>query len=473
MNRLHFPKAAMLPVLAISALAIAGCSDDDDDDNDVNLGSGSEIRVLHAVSDAPEVNVFVGELEALSEVDFRDGSGFIDLDPGTYDIRVEAIVPGGNIDIIDESPTFELDTRTTIIAIGDVTDGSVGPLLVENPTEDVGAGNARLQITHASPEAPAVYAALISPGFPVDQADFLGPLSFTESTDGIEVPAGDYQVLVAVGSPPFSDSDVVFDSGEIPLPEGADLQVVAVTSTVPTQDPDGGSPISLVALNGDGSGDIFDALTGSDLRVVHNSPGAPAVDVIVDVADTPANENLEIVSDLTFGNFAGFLEPAVAPVAYDVSVVLSESPSTEALNFTADLEAGEAYTVIANDVVSNITEVILVDDNRRVATETKVRIFHGSPTAGTVDVYVIPSSAGLTPADTDPTIADFEFGTDTGFLSLIPDSYDVYVTGPGSDVPAISALGLPLEANGIYTAIARDPLMMGGPLGLILLDDFE
>lgn len=464
----------LIPLMFLAAF-ISACSDDDDDDNDGSIaGPGSEsaeLRVLHAVSDAPRVNVFVDGDEVLSGVDFRIGSAFLGLNSGTYDIRVDAIVPGGDLTIIDESPTLEADSRTTILAVGDVSEGTVSPLVVSNPTEPVGAGNARLQVTHASPEAPAVYLAVTSFEFPVDQAEFLGPLSFTESTEGIEVPAGDYQVRVAVGSPPFDDNDIVFDSGEIALPDGADLQAVAVTSTVPSQAAPSGSPISIVLLDGSGAADLFDVQTGADLRVVHNSVGAPAVNVIVDVVDTPADEALEIVTGLTYGNVAGYLEPAVAGVAYDVSVVLTASPSTEALSFTADLMPGMAYTAIANDVVANITELVLVDDNRRVATEAKLRLVHGSPSAGIVDIYVLPSSANLLPADTDPQIPNVAFGTETGFVSLAPDTYDIYVTGAGGDVPAISVIGLQLDASGIYTAIARDPEVPSDPLTLTALDD--
>jgi hypothetical protein len=353
----------------------------------------------------------------------------------------------------------------------------VAPLVVANPVDPVGAGNVRLQVTHASPEAPPVCLAVSAPDAPIDQVPLLGPLSFTNSTDGIELPAGDYQVRVGVGSADacpasYTDEDIVFDTGRIPLPEGADLQVVAVTSTVPSQN-DVGSPISLVVLDGAGSGDIFDVNTGADLRVVHNSLGAPPVDVIVDVVDTPEDENLKIFTNVSFGEFQGYLVPAVAPVAYSVDVVAAANNNVVALNFTADLMAGVAYTAIANNVFAEIEEWVLVDDNRRVATEAKVRLVHGSSMAGPVDIYVIPSDSGDTPATTDPAFSGVVFGTETGFVSLPEGTYDVFVTGAGSSVPAISAPGLTFSNSGIYTAIARDPAMMGEGLGLILLDDFN
>ena len=467
--------AATVAVVLLPAMFIVACDSDDSVEGFGAAAFGSDVRILHAVADAPLVNVYVNDNLVLGGVDFRVASGFLRLAAGSADIRVEAILPGGGLDVID-ADNFPLPAgaKRTVIAVGTTAPLAIEPLVVVNPAGDVTAGNARLQVTHAAAGVGEVYLAVTSPGFPIDQADYLGPIDFKDSTtsNGIEVPAGQYQVRVLVGtpSPSFSDSDVVFDSGEITLPDGADLQAVAVNSTVPSQAAPNGSPISVVLLDANGSSDLFDVNVGADLRVVHNYKPADPVDVIVDVVDTPADENLKIVTNLAFGEATPYLEPAVAPVAYDVSVVLNSNNSVEALNFVADLMPGLAYTVIANDEGGSIGERVLVDDYRRVATEAKLRVFHGSPAAGTVDVYVIPDADNLLPADTDPALPGFTVGTDTGFIPLTPGIYDVYITAPNGDTPVISVPDLPLDGSGIYTVIARDPVTGTTP-GLILLDD--
>jgi hypothetical protein len=81
----------------------------------------------------------------------------------------------------------------------------------------------------------------------------------------------------------------------------------------------------------------------------------------------------------------------------------------------------------------------------------------------------------LLPADADmPNFPSVSFGTETGFVSLQPGDYDIYITGEGSDVPAISVTGLGVTAGGVYTAIARDPDPldpMDTELGVTLIAD--
>jgi hypothetical protein len=99
-----------------------------------------------------------------------------------------------------------------------------------------------------------------------------------------------------------------------------------------------------------------------------------------------------------------------------------------------------------------------------------VRIFHSSPAAGSVDIYVVGTGEaidGLT-----PNFTAVEFGADTGYVPLAPGSYDVVVTPTGETLPAIPRTPIMVAGGGIYTAIAADAIGGGAPVGLILADDF-
>ncbi|NND53913.1 MAG: DUF4397 domain-containing protein [Gammaproteobacteria bacterium] len=448
--------------LAVAALWLAAC-------HSSSNNSESFIRVVHAVSDAPRVNVYLDDAQVLSDFDFRSGTGVLAIDPGTYRVRVEAIVPGGNVDVIDVAAVeFAKDTQTTVYASGDVTDMSVAPLLVSDPVDPVAAGSARATVVHAAPNVVSqgvseVAVFVTAPGADISASAPLGTFEFGDTLGPVEVPAGDYQIRVAVvpGSGSYSNSDVVYDAGTVTLPEGADLQLAAVINTT-----NGPSPASLIVLDGTGSSDLFDVGTGALVRVVHGSPDAPPVDVVVNNDFMPPAVVGAVYTDVT-----GFLGPLPA-ASYNFKVVPTMT-MTAVIDADAALDAGLAYTVIASDVLANITALILVDDNRRVATAAKLRIVHGSPAAGNVDIYLLapgtlPSDSGVTPA-----FSDVPFGAETGFFDVAAGTYDVYVTPTGDNTTlAISATGIPLNGEGIYTAIAGDATGGGAPLQLILADDF-
>ena len=94
------------------------------------------------------------------------------------------------------------------------------------------------------------------------------------------------------------------------------------------------------------------------------------------------------------------------------------APSAASAVIDADvtLQAGNSYSVYATDVVATLQPLLLTDDNRPVGTEARVRLIHGSPTAGAVDIYVVGAGADIT--DVSPTFADIPFRSETGYVPL-------------------------------------------------------
>jgi hypothetical protein len=412
------------------------------------------VRIVHASADAPNVDILIDEDAAFEDVAFLAATALTELDSGDYEIQIDARLPDDEVTTVigPLTLTLEPDTQYNVLAIGDV-DG-IEALVLEQPANEIETGNARARVVHAAPGAPEVAVYLTAPGDLAPGEAPLGTFVFGEDLGPVEVAAGDYQIRVAV---PGDEPLVFFDSGTIALADGDDLLIAAVTNTGP-----GDSPITLLVSDGIDAVNLLEAGTPATTRVVHASPDAGNVDVLVNDAVA--------VPDLAFPDFTEYL--TLAPGEYNVKVTPAGDPGTVAIEADLELERGFEYAVVAVGElgVATLDTLVLVDDNRRIATEAKVRIVHGSPNAGPVDIYL--TGVGEAVDQAEPALMDFEFLAQTGYLSLPAGDYDVTVTAAGSTTPAIGPATIELVNGGVYTAIARDPLPGETDFGLILLDDF-
>ena len=95
-----------------------------------------------------------------------------------------------------------------------------------------------------------------------------------------------------------------------------------------------------------------------------------------------------------------------------------------------------------------------------------MRIIHASVTAAsldpdTVDIYVTAPGTDISDESVTPTLADVPYLANTGYLAVAGGTYDITVQN------------VALADGGIYTVIARDALPgeAATDLGVILIDD--
>ena len=81
-------------ILAASAITLAACDSNDDDAPVEPSVPSATVQVLHASPNAPAVNIAVDGEEALTGIDYKDSSGWITVDEGSYSVEVQAILPG-------------------------------------------------------------------------------------------------------------------------------------------------------------------------------------------------------------------------------------------------------------------------------------------------------------------------------------------------------------------------------------------
>jgi hypothetical protein len=414
------------------------------------------LAILHASPDAPPVNILLDGQTLYSSLDYAQGTGQIPVDAtSSHTLAVQVQTPGAPTTVIGPlTQSFTAGTVYTIVAEGPVA--SLGPVVFSHPQSSLATSMTRVQLLHAAPAAPGVAVYVTAPGAALASSAPLATFAFQGSEGPTDLPAGAYEIRV---TPAGAATPVLFDSGTINFEPGADLLLAAVQNTGP-----GNAPIAIATVDQNGRSQLLlDAATPATVRVVHDVADAPAIAVIAN-----GNNAAPWVTNLAFPSFTAYLPQT--PGQYLLSVTPSTNTGAILLEQPVNLSIGSQHSVYAVGTLATINSLVTRDDDRRIATQAKLRIIHGSPSAGPVDIYLVPTGSGIAAAA--PTLASLPFGADTRFQSFVAGAYDLIVTAAGSKTPAIGPHTVTLKNGGIYTAVARDAAGGGAPLGLILLDDF-
>ena len=200
------------------------------------------------------------------------------------------------------------------------------------------------------------------------------------------------------------------------------------------------------------------------VRVVHASPDAPNVDILVN--------NNKVLENLPFMEYSEYLP--VPGGTYNVKINVTGTSNT-ALDVPLSVTGGKDYTVVAVGYVGSgktpsFTVNVLEDDNSAPSDDNvKVLVMHAAPGAPAVDVY------WTTPFETlegkTPVLANVPFNVASGYLTVPPSMCQARVAVAGTKMIAIDSTRLVTWSGIIRTIIAVDSRGGGAPFGLIVLPD--
>lgn len=175
---------------------------------------------------------------------------------------------------------------------------------------------------------------------------------------------------------------------------------------------------------------------GPRVRVVHASPDAPAVDVLVNGSAAFTNAPFKGIT-----NYA-----SLDAGSYSVAVVPTGATEPKVISATLTLDADKDYTVVAVGKLANIEPLVLVDNNAAPAGgKAHVRFVHASPDAPAVDIAV---KGG-------PVIfSNVAFKGVGDYMPVDAGTYDLEVRLAGTNTVALDLPGIALADGTVYTVFA-------------------
>lgn len=187
------------------------------------------------------------------------------------------------------------------------------------------------------------------------------------------------------------------------------------------------------------------SVAAADVRVIHASPDAPAVDVFVN--GTPG-VTPPAISGLAFTQATPYIPLPTA--MYNFQVTPTGLPAPVVINVDAMIDGSTNYSVVAMNFLSAIQPVVFVDDNTINPGAARVRFIHAAPDVPGVDIFV---AGGV-----DPIFNAVTFTNSGGYIEVPAGSYDLEVRLNDGGALALSVPGVGLEAGTVYTIWAMGAL---------------
>ncbi|NIV11005.1 MAG: DUF4397 domain-containing protein, partial [Aliifodinibius sp.] len=178
-----------------------------------------------------------------------------------------------------------------------------------------------------------------------------------------------------------------------------------------------------------------------NIRVIHTSYDAPAVDISIDGATA--------ISSLAYGQSSGYAEID----AGTRNVKVTPAGATTPVVFESDIPlAGNSdYTVYAVDQLTNIDAIISEDSRTPASGKAKIRVLHAAPDAPAVDVKL---NSGSGPG----VFSNAAFKDITDYVEVDGGNYTFVITPTGSTAEVVVFDPITVSNGTVYTVVAHGTL---------------
>ncbi|MER2141220.1 MAG: DUF4397 domain-containing protein [Priestia megaterium] len=174
----------------------------------------------------------------------------------------------------------------------------------------------------------------------------------------------------------------------------------------------------------------------AEVRIVHASPDAPAVDIFVD--------DKALVEGAKFKDVANSLPLAAGSHKVEVYEAKTKGTKDSIIEATLVVDGGKSYTVAAVNKAENLELQAFTNNKQGMAGKASLRVAHLSPDAPAVNVG---------PKGAVPLFKDLSFKSISGYQVVNPGSYDLSVsTADGKEI--LNLPGTNLQSGKNYTVLA-------------------
>ncbi|MCM3770634.1 MULTISPECIES: DUF4397 domain-containing protein [Priestia] len=174
----------------------------------------------------------------------------------------------------------------------------------------------------------------------------------------------------------------------------------------------------------------------AEVRIVHASPDAPAVDIFVD--------DKALVEGTKFKDVSNSLPLSAGSHKVEVYEAKTKGTKDSIIEATLVVDGGKSYTVAAVNKAENLELQAFTNNKQGMDGKASLRVAHLSPDAPAVNVG---------PKGAAPLFKDLSFKSISGYQVVNPGSYDLSVsTEDGKEI--LSLPGTNLQSGKNYTVLA-------------------